>query len=117
MLAVDNEYHRNGIPRFAKDKNEDGTILLRATDKNEPSMTSISRGSTSLSSEATSVHTFRDQRKSTISHWLLKYLRHDAKDDACEYGWVKWMQFSGRTDTNFVTLRDAVMRRSGTPLW
>ena len=92
MVVVDNKYHRHRRPclkRFAKYQNEDGTLFLRATYKDGHSMTSISRGSTLLSSKATSVHMFRDQRKSTISHWLLKYLRYDAKDDACKYGWVK----------------------------
>ena len=42
MTVVDNEYHRHRLPclkRFAKYQNEDGTLLFRATDKDEPSIT------------------------------------------------------------------------------
>ena len=92
MVVVDTEYHRHRHPRlerFAQHRNADGTLLLRATDKDEM----------------------------FTSHWLLKYLRYGVKDDACEYGWVKmdtvlrayrhqFRDAQGRTDAE---IWDAIM--------
>ena len=42
MVVVDNEYHCHRLPclkRFANYENEDGTLLFRATYKDEPSIT------------------------------------------------------------------------------